>query len=266
MEQALSTHIQELVRRAPPFWLEQVCAELRNSPASASTELVKKRLPTTANSDLAFVLNCTIDSAVGVVSWEALGYGLQVAFNSHVFDNHNRRIEMLWSGRQPAINLRARRIDQALYDSIENAKHEILLVTFAAAKVDRLAAALLRAARRNVNVKLVLEFAEASEGQLSFDALNAFPTDLVKVAKVYFWPVENRERNYAGKPGKLHAKLAVIDDVALVSSANLTDDAFTRNLELGVWLKDPDVVRWAREYFTNLVSNSTLQLIPNLKE
>ena len=33
---------------------------------------------------------------------------------------------------------------------------------------------------------------------------------------------------------KLHAKLAIIDDVALISSAILTNDAFNRNLEIGV--------------------------------
>ena len=46
-----------------------------------------------------------------------------------------------------------------------------------------------------------------------------------------------------------HAKLAVVDDVVLVSSANLTDDAFTRNLEVRARITDSDVVRWARHHF-----------------
>jgi len=117
---------------------------------------------------------------------------------------------------------------------------------------------LLKAAHRGVRIRLVLEFAEESEGQLSFDAIRAFPSDLIAMAEVYYWPVEKRGRNKAGKPGKLHAKIAAIDNVVLVSSANLTDDAFSRNLELGVKLTDPDVVLWARDHFQGLIRDKTL--------
>ena len=161
----------------------------------------------------------------------------------------------------PSEQIPARRFDQALYDLIATAKREILLVTFAAAKIQRLTEQLLKAIQRGVKVRLILEFAEASEGQLSFDALKAFPSALVDSAEVYYWPVENRARNEAGKPGKLHAKLAVIDGVVLVSSANLTDDAFTRNLELGVKLSDPDVVRWAQDHIQGLIRDTTLQQV-----
>jgi phosphatidylserine/phosphatidylglycerophosphate/cardiolipin synthase-like enzyme len=64
-------------------------------------------------------------------------------------------------------------------------------------------------------------------------ALNAFPEVICKHAQIYYWPLDKRELNASGKPGKLHAKVAVVDDQAVFSSANLTDDAFTRNLELG---------------------------------
>lgn len=44
--------------------------------------------------------------------------------------------------------------------------------------------------------------------------------------RIYYWPLAQRERNQSGRPGKQHAKCAIVDDVALVGSANLTDDAF----------------------------------------
>jgi phosphatidylserine/phosphatidylglycerophosphate/cardiolipin synthase-like enzyme len=263
MEQGLSAHIQGVIRRAPDAWLKDVCFALRSSPPTESAGSIKKRMPTTSNADLAFLLYEVIDVAAGEVSWEALGYGLQSAFDTYVHDQEARQIEMLWSGPPPAGHLRARRIDQALYDLIANAKHEILLVTFAAVKVERLAAALIKAAERGVKIRLVLEFAETSEGQLSFDALKAFPAALVDACEVYFWPVEKRERNQAGKPGKLHAKLAVIDGVVLVSSANLTDDAFARNLELGARLIDPDIAHWVNDHFGGLISDSTLNRVNN---
>jgi cardiolipin synthase A/B len=255
----LTNQISALTVRAPAAWLQEVWSELRSAPATATADLLKKRLPATSNSDLAHLLQQILDLAEGSMSWEALGYGLQVSSEIHSSYLDTRQIEMLWSGPPPSGHLAARRIDQALYDLIASAKHEILLVTFAAVKVDRLADTLLKAAQRGVKIRLVLEFAEASEGQLSFDALRAFSTALIDTAEVYYWPVENRERNQAGRPGKLHAKLAAIDNVVLISSANLTDDAFSRNLELGVKLTDPDVVLWAKEHFQGLIRDNTLR-------
>lgn len=261
MDQELTAAIRGLISRASSVWLKEVCAILRSAPPTATADFISRRLPVTGNADLAHLLQRTLEAAVGVASWEAVGYGLKLAYETRAHDQESRQIEMLWSGPPPAGHLPARRIDQALYDLIDAAKREILLVTFAAAKVERLAAALLKASDRGVKIRLILEFAEASEGQLSFDALRAFPAALVKAAEVYYWPVENRERNQAGRPGKLHAKLAVVDDAVLLSSANLTDDAFSRNLELGVKLRDPAVIRWSRDHFETLIQAATLTLL-----
>lgn len=165
---------------------------------------------------------------------------------------------MVWSITcQPEIP--ARRIDQALYDLIANAKREILMVTFAAAKIERLTGELSKATKAGVKVRLILEFEESSEGQLSFDALKAFPTSLIQASEIYHWPVEKRERNQAGRPGKLHAKVAIIDDIALVSSANLTDDAFNRNLELGVMANSPEFISFTKRYFESLIADGILK-------
>lgn len=152
MEQGLSSKIQGVIRHAHGAWLKEVCMALRNSPPTATADFIKKRMQTTGNADLSFLLYQVIDAAVGEVSWEALGYGLQSAFDTYVHDQETRQIEMLWSGPPPAGQLQARRIDQALYDLIANAKQEILLVTFAAVKVKRLAAALIKAAERGVKI------------------------------------------------------------------------------------------------------------------
>ena len=88
--------------------------------------------------------------------------------------------------------------------------------------------------------------------------MKAFPQALLTVTEVYNWPVDKRERNQAGRPGKLHAKLAIVDDTSLVSSANLTDDAFNRNLELGVLVKDPEFLKSATTCFESLMADGTI--------
>ena len=63
-----------------------------------------------------------------------------------------------------------------------------------------------------------------------------------------------------GQTRKLHVKCAVIDDTAVIGSANLTDDAFNRNMELGVILRDPVVVAGIHEHFETLERNRILKV------
>ncbi len=224
----------------------------------ATTEFVLQQLPATSNTDLLFVVADTVRLASASMSWEALSWVLQTSSITHQRWQAKHRLELLWAGPSPANQIPARRIDQALYDLIAGAKREIMLVTFAAAKIGRLSDQLLNASRRGVRIRLILEFEETSEGQLSFDALKAFPTALTSVVEVYQWPVEERERNQAGRPGKLHAKVAIVDDTALLSSANLTDDAFNRNLEVGVMATNAEFLLSIKSYFGSLIAEHTL--------
>ena len=88
--------------------------------------------------------------------------------------------------------------------------------------------------------------------------MRAFPAALIQASEIYQWPVEKRERNQAGRPGKLHAKVAIVDDLALVSSANLTDDAFTRNFEVGLLVKNTEFLTTVKGYFDSLIAAGTL--------
>jgi len=134
------------------------------------------------------------------------------------------------------------------------------MVTFAAYKVHQLANTLTNAINRGVRVRLILEFEETSQGQLSMDAINAFPEIVQRGSRIYYWPLDKRERNSSGKPGKLHAKVAVIDDQGVLSSANLTDDAFSRNCELGILFSDSQILERIRCHFDNLCADGTLKL------
>lgn len=253
--------IENLIQKAPAGWLASACEALRGFPATVTAEFVLQHLPATHNADLAFLMDKVVRTASGQMSWEALSWAIATTFATYSRWQVEQHIELLWAGPAPADAIPARRIDQALYDLIANAQSNILLVTFAAAKIHRLTDALMKAAQRGVHIRLILEFEQSSEGQLSYDALKAFPAALVTIAEVYHWPVENRDRNQAGRPGKLHAKVAIVDDTALVSSANLTDDGFNRNLEVGVMVRNSEFLISAKSYFNALIADGMLSLL-----
>lgn len=261
MQDDFTTAVENLIQKAPADWLTSACEALRDFPTTATAEFVVSRLPPTNNADLSFLATKAVRQAYGMMSWEALSWTLQTTHATHNRWQADQHMELLWSGPSPANQISARRIDQALYDLIANAKHEILLITFAAAKIERLTGELLKAIQRGVRIRLILEFEQSSEGQLSYDAIKAFPSGLISTAEIYYWPVEKRERNQAGRPGKLHSKLAIVDDVALVTSANLTDDAFNRNLELGVMVMNRAVVRTMQDHINTIISDGTFRLV-----
>jgi cardiolipin synthase A/B len=113
---------------------------------------------------------------------------------------------------------------------------------------------LTQAVERGVKLTLIIESEDESEGQLTNDAVTAFRNVPLSNTHIYYWPTERRERNQAGRPGKLHTKCAIIDDVALVGSANLTDDAFNRNMELGLLVREQSTVRSLAEHFEELIN------------
>jgi cardiolipin synthase A/B len=254
----LSGCIDDLIREAPRSWLEALCTELKSWPADAQAETLLHRVPPTYNADLSYTLRDTLRLAAGNMSWEALSCSISLCASLYPRWEAANKNELLWAGPLPPGGMPARRIDQALYDMVGKAQREILLITFAAHKMKRLAEALTTASRRNVRIRLLLEFGVHSQNQLSHDALNAFPPDLQSKAEIFYWPFENRELNQFGKPGKLHAKAAVVDDQALLSSANLTDDAFLRNLELGALFTGGDMPVKLRQHFEHLIANGTL--------
>ena len=77
---------------------------------------------------------------------------------------------------------------------------------------------------------------------------------------VYFWPKEKRGQDDKSKVGILHVKCAVADGRWLfLSSANLTEYAFTINMELGVLLRGGTIPRRVERQFEQLISSGQLQ-------
>jgi phosphatidylserine/phosphatidylglycerophosphate/cardiolipin synthase-like enzyme len=209
------------------------------------------------NSNLVFLIELLLSEHEKEMTWREIGLCLQSIGEANGFITDRSTAEIIWSGPSTEV-IPVRRIDQLLYDLILKAQRHILLVTFAAAKIGLLSKALLDATQRGVKVDLVLESESESEGQLRFNAKSAFPQALAEKATIYYWPITKRNRNESGKPGKLHAKCAVIDDNAIISSANLTDDAFNRNMELGILFRGGVIPQQLLGHFRSLIASGIL--------
>jgi cardiolipin synthase len=76
---------------------------------------------------------------------------------------------------------------------------------------------------------------------------------------VYYWPKENRPVGDHNKAGILHVKCAVADGEWLfLSSANLTQQAFTINMELGILLRGGALPGKVAQQFEWLIQDGVL--------
>jgi phosphatidylserine/phosphatidylglycerophosphate/cardiolipin synthase-like enzyme len=170
-------------------------------------------------------------------------------------------IELVWTGplvAGPAM----RRTDQALLQVIASAQQSLLIVSFAVYKIAAIAAAIVRAAERGVTIRICVEAPEPSGQKMAHDTIKALGAEVAQRVAIYVWPSDKRPTDDNGKAGVLHAKCAVADSRLLfLSSANLTDNAMTLNMELGMLVQSTNLASRVQAQFELMIGQGMLQRI-----
>ena len=189
------------------------------------------------------------------VSGGAIALALRAACGAVMTARRESDVEIAWTGpTTSAVPVRATK--PVLLEVIGAARSHLTLLSFAANKVPDVVDALHAAAGRGVDVRLVLETADA--GHLSVDAAEAFAT-LSGAVTIWTWPLDKRPSAFVGSLPSVHAKAAVADHaVAFVSSANLTDSALNRNMELGLVVRGGPVPRRLADHLRELMDTQVL--------
>jgi phosphatidylserine/phosphatidylglycerophosphate/cardiolipin synthase-like enzyme len=144
----------------------------------------------------------------------------------------------------PAVPVRL--TSQVVLDLIAGATKRITIVSFAAYEVPSVLAALVAAKAHGVAVSLILESPEnlkGGGGAASYAQFDAFR-----------WPTEKRPTG-----ALLHAKALIVDrrDV-LLTSANLTNNAYDNNLEIGLLCRGGQVGAQVQDHFDKLIAAGVL--------
>jgi phosphatidylserine/phosphatidylglycerophosphate/cardiolipin synthase-like enzyme len=197
----------------------------------ASRSVVLEAVPSDAYRDQARMLLNAIDDAG--VDERAVGLAIAAA-RERERTARVERISIVWTGPETEA-VAMRRTDQALLELIAMTRTRLIVVSFAVYKVPEVATALVACARRGCDVAVVFESEAESGGKVTFEMAPALGREVAGHATLYTWPRELRPGVGGGRRASLHAKCAVGDEKRLlVSSANLTEHAFTKNIELGL--------------------------------
>jgi phosphatidylserine/phosphatidylglycerophosphate/cardiolipin synthase-like enzyme len=179
------------------------------------------------------------------------------------------RPELVWSGPEvPGVHARdTRRVFEELVDGARNSIWVSAYTFYDGPKAFKRLAARMDAAPA-VQVTLLLNIQrKANETSAVAELVKRFADRFWKKE----WPGERRPSVFydprslapAGGEGVLHAKALVVDDAtAFITSANLTEAAFDRNLELGVLSRDRTLASGLARHFRILVDQKRLLPLP----
>jgi phosphatidylserine/phosphatidylglycerophosphate/cardiolipin synthase-like enzyme len=242
--------IVELARELPPNVLDALVLTLESNQALQGGKHFANLVATQAMKENLERLE-ELRAGVPELDGQVLAFALRAATYAASTVAAEQRVDIAWTGPgTEAVPLR--RVDQVVYDMVESASEEVLLVTYAAYRAERALRTLKEATERGARVKLVIELAKESGGKISYDGLQAFRAS-VPLAQVYYWPTDRRKRDASGSYGSMHAKCLVADRKrAFVSSANLTDYALEANMELGLVVEGNAAARLA-DHFDQLI-------------
>jgi cardiolipin synthase len=188
-------------------------------------------------------------NAVWAANPSVLGTSIAVALETALVAKHaaaGASIDIVVTGPDsPAAPVRL--TSEVVKQLIDGACQRVTLVSYAAYQIPAVIAALDAAVAREVRVDLILESPEHLEGGGGTAAYSKYRT--------YHWPSDQREPPDA----KLHAKAVIVDsrDV-LLTSANMTNAAYDKNIELGVLCRGGTIAAKVQTHFDALIARGVL--------
>lgn len=179
------------------------------------------------------------------------------------------RPDLVWSGPEvPGLHARdTRRVFEELLGSAERSVWASTYAFFDGPRAFQVLAQRMDA-RAEVRVTLLLNIQRKRGDTTAADQLvrrfadRFWTTDWPGSSRpgVYYDP---RALEIEGPAGVLHAKAVVVDDeVAFVTSANLTEAALDRNIELGLLVRDGALATSISVHFRTLIDRGLLQPLP----
>ncbi len=222
---------------------------------------LSRRVPHHQHRDLAIAFVERWHREAGAIEARSVAVALQTAALSEQVHRDSHSVELAWTGPEVE-EVSLRRTEQAILQVLDSAKSRITLVSFAVYRIPNVAGALVRAAKRGVRLTVVVETPDRIEGQGEYSTIRALGQDVSACASVYYWPKENRPVGENQKPGILHVKCAVADGEWLfLSSANLTEQAFSINMELGMLVRGGTMPGRVERQFEGLIDVGQLKLV-----
>ncbi len=242
-------------------WEDTSGRQLSAAPAEQSLSKISERIP---NPNARYLVDKLLDT------WKEekqespnstlreLASALGILAFSRDREKRSQKLELVWTG--PASKIPVRQTRQVLSQLISSAQKELLIVSFVVFKIPEILELLKKTLQRGVSVTCAFESPKESGGKITFQGFDSFDDAILKQIKILVWDKDMRPVSAEGKTGTLHAKVAIADrKISFISSANLTVNAMTINMELGVLFYEQDKAKEIVEHFEQLFNEGILK-------
>lgn len=245
----------------PGGTVEALASAILACPEGSLRAEVARRIAHHQHRDLALAFVDRWREEVGEMDARTVAVALQTAAHAERAHRDSQSVEPVWTGPDAGV-VPFRRTEQAILQVLDATRTRITLVSFAVYKIPNVAKALVNAAGRGVQLTVVVETPDRIEGQGEYSTIRASGREVAGCSTVYYWPQENRSLGENGKAGILHVKCAVADgEWMFLSSANLTRQAFTINMELGMLVRGGSMPSRVERQFDQLAHDGHLKQI-----
>jgi phosphatidylserine/phosphatidylglycerophosphate/cardiolipin synthase-like enzyme len=259
------TPLQRIIHEAtnlaavlPRSVVDHVAEATASKPAASLGTEISQRIPHHQYRERALGFIAFWMSQAADVDAQVVATALLTASAAEQRHRDSQSVELVWTGPE-STDLAFRRTEPAILQVLDSAQKRITLVSFAVYRIPNVAKALIKAAQRGVLLTVIVETPDKLGGENEYNTIRALGTDVAARSSVYFWPKEKRKLSESHKPGILHVKCAVADSEWLfLSSANLTQQAFTINMELGTLIRGGSLPQKVEAQFDQLIEAGTL--------
>lgn len=262
-QQVIADHARRVAADLPPALLETLAEAVeRVGTARRDHGAVLAVLPQPHYRAVAADLLRAWDAEAPAVGPEAVALALLTAGEAERVRREGESVEIVWTGPDVPV-VPVRHTEQAILEVIDAARDRLVLVSYAVYRIPRVCEALLRAAGRGVALRIVVEASDQQGGSSVRGKLYALGADVARRAAIYYWPADQRPRDADQNQGVLHVKAAVADGTRLLlTSANLTENAFALNMELGLLVRGGPLPGRVETQFARLIDTGQLREVP----
>jgi phosphatidylserine/phosphatidylglycerophosphate/cardiolipin synthase-like enzyme len=260
-EQVIVESAHALASSLPSRTVETVASAILTSSEGSLRAELSKRVPHHHHRDIALAFLDRWQQEAKDIEARTVALALQTAALSERTHRDSQSVELAWTGPNTE-QAPFRRTEQAILHVLDGAKSRITLVSFAVHRIPNIGKALINAAKRGVRITVIVETPDKIVGEGEYSTIKALGQEVANCSTAYFWPKENRPQGENGKVGILHVKCIVADgEFMFLSSANLTQQAFTINMELGMLIRGGTMPSQVEQQFEYLIRNGQLRSV-----
>jgi cardiolipin synthase len=246
--------VARIASEVHPDRIDSVCTALRSRTEGELLAAVKNALGSSFSPRLIEGLADALNQSPQLSRAElAVMFGAASATASLVAGSSS--VELVWTGPATGI-VPIRHTAQVLTGLIDEARERIFLVSFVAYNVANIVAALNRALDRSVHLDVLLEASAAEGGTVTMDSISSLKAKLPR-ARFFHWDKPSMD---SITHASVHAKCAVADGaLAFVTSANMSEAAFDRNMEVGILLRGGSVPGQLERHLQALITTKQIK-------